>query len=68
MGGKEAVRKLLDIDPGAKVIVSSGYSQDPILAMYRDYGFSGVIAKPYQMGELGQAIKLLLPGTAPSRH
>ena len=68
MGGKEAVRKLLDIDPGAKVIVSSGYSQDPILAMYRDYGFSGVIAKPYQMGELGQAIQLLLPGSAPPRR
>jgi CheY-like chemotaxis protein len=68
MGGKEAVRRLLDIDPDAKVIVSSGYSQDPILAMYRDYGFGGVIAKPYQMGELGQAIRMLLPGDAPSRH
>jgi PAS domain S-box-containing protein len=67
MGGKEAVRKLLDIDPGAKVIVSSGYSQDPILSMYRDYGFSGVIAKPYQMGELGQAVKLVLPGISPPR-
>ena len=68
MGGKEAVRRLLDIDPGAKVIVSSGYSQDPILAMYRDYGFSGVIAKPYQMGELAQAIRMLLPDVAPSSH
>ncbi len=68
MGGKEAVRKLLDIDPGAKVIVSSGYSQDPILAMYRDYGFSGVIAKPYQMGELGQAIQLLISGPASPRR
>jgi PAS domain S-box-containing protein len=65
MGGKEAVRKLLDIDPGAKVIVSSGYSQDPILSRYRDYGFGGVIAKPYQIGELGQAIRLLLPGEDP---
>ncbi len=66
MGGKEAVRKLLDIDPGAKVIVSSGYSQDPILSRYRDYGFSGVIAKPYQVGELGKAIRLLLPWEGPS--
>ena len=49
------------------MIVSSGYSQDPILSAYRDYGFSGVIAKPYQMGELGQAIQLLLPGP-PSRR
>jgi len=67
MGGKEAVRRLLDIDPGAKVIVSSGYSQDPILSMYREYGFSGVIAKPYQMGELGQAIKMALPEPSPRR-
>ncbi len=66
MGGKEAVRRLLDVDPDAKVIVSSGYSQDPILARYRDYGFSGVIAKPYQMGELAQAIRMLLPDGAPS--
>jgi CheY-like chemotaxis protein len=64
MGGKECVRRLLDIDADAKVIVSSGYSQDPILSMYRDYGFSGVIAKPYQMGELGQAIQLVLPRPA----
>jgi CheY-like chemotaxis protein len=61
MGGKEAVRKLLDIEPEAKVIVSSGYSHDPILSRYKDYGFSGVIAKPYQIGELGQAVKLVLP-------
>jgi PAS domain S-box-containing protein len=68
MGGKEAVRRLLEIDPFAKVIVSSGYSHDPILAQYRDYGFSGVIAKPYQIGELGQAVKMLLPGTASPRR
>ena len=68
MGGKEAVRKLLDIDPEAKVIVSSGYSHDPILSRYKDYGFSGVIAKPYQIGELGQAVKLVLPKPAPPRR
>jgi len=43
------------------VIVSSGYSQDPILSRYRDFGFSGVIAKPYQVGELGKAVRRLLP-------
>ena len=43
MGGKEAVKKLLEIDPGAKVIVSSGYAADPVTANYEKYGFSAVI-------------------------
>jgi CheY-like chemotaxis protein len=47
MGGKEAVKKLLEIDPGAKAIVSSGYSNDPIMARFREYGFCEVILKPY---------------------
>lgn len=52
MGGKETVKKLLCIDPRAKAIVSSGYSQDPIVANYQDYGFCGAIGKPYQWQEL----------------
>jgi two-component system, cell cycle sensor histidine kinase and response regulator CckA len=44
MGGEEATRKLLHLDPDAKVIVSSGYCNDPTWADYRRYGFSGVIA------------------------
>lgn len=49
MGGKEAVKSLLEIDPGAKAIVSSGYSNDPIMASFREYGFCEVILKPYTM-------------------
>jgi len=44
MGGKEAIKKILQIDPKAKVIVSSGYSNDPVMANYKEYGFPGVIA------------------------
>ncbi len=52
MGGKLAIEKLLEIDPGIKAVVSSGYSNDPIMTEYRKYGFCGVVAKPYKIQEL----------------
>jgi PAS domain S-box-containing protein len=58
MGGKEAVAKLLEIDPSAKVVVASGYSSDPIMANYRDYGFCGVIAKPFNIDEFLAVVKI----------
>jgi PAS domain S-box-containing protein len=60
MGGKETMKRLLEIDSRVIGIVSSGYSNDPILAHYRDYGFSGVAAKPYNMEELGRELRELL--------
>jgi CheY-like chemotaxis protein len=56
MGGKEAITKLLDIDPAACVIVSSGYATDPIMSEYKKYGFSAVIAKPYSISQLQETI------------
>jgi CheY-like chemotaxis protein len=60
MGGKDAVVELKKIDPDARVIVSSGYHNDPILANYRDYGFNGVVPKPYQVEDLGRVVKAVL--------
>ncbi len=60
MGGKEAVRELLKIDPEAKVIVSSGYSQDRIMADYRHYGFSGVMVKPCEIRKLSEVLETVL--------
>jgi PAS domain S-box-containing protein len=60
MGGREAVTKLRQIDPEAKVIVSSGYSNDDIMANYKEYGFSGVVPKPYNLVQLGDAVGKLL--------
>jgi two-component system cell cycle sensor histidine kinase/response regulator CckA len=52
MGGKEAIKRLLEIDPVAKAIVVSGYSNDPIMSQYRDYGFQAVIRKPFEVDDL----------------
>jgi len=56
MGGEETIQKLLKIDPKVRAIVSSGYSTDPIMANYKDYGFKGIIVKPYKTEELGEIL------------
>jgi PAS domain S-box-containing protein len=60
MGGKETIKKLRKIDPNIRAIVSSGYSTDPIMAHYEDYGFSAVVRKPYDVYELDKALKKVL--------
>jgi CheY-like chemotaxis protein len=47
MGGEEAMRRLLEIDPQAKGYVSSGRTDDPVMMNFRTFGFSGTIEKPY---------------------
>jgi PAS domain S-box-containing protein len=60
MGGKEAIKKLLKIDPDAKVIVSSGYATDPIMSEYKEYGFSAVVTKPYSVAEIEKTLNNIL--------
>jgi two-component system, cell cycle sensor histidine kinase and response regulator CckA len=60
MGGKEAAQQILAIDPLACLIVSSGYSNDPIMSDYRTYGFKGAIAKPYKMRDFGHVLSTML--------
>lgn len=52
MGGRRAVRRIREQDPTARVIVSSGYSNDPVMANASAYGFAGVLPKPYTLDEL----------------
>ena len=56
MGGKEALKKLIEIDPTVNAIVSSGYAMDATMSRYQDFGFRGVIAKPYEASELGKIV------------
>lgn len=60
MGGQEAISELLAIDSDAKVFVSSGYSSDPAMLNYAEYGFAGVIAKPFDLNDLQRILKTFL--------
>jgi PAS domain S-box-containing protein len=60
LGGREAIRELLAVDPGAKAIVSSGYSDNPVMASFRDFGFCDVLAKPYSVVEVSKILSAVL--------
>jgi len=57
MGGKEAAQKILEFDPGARLIVSSGYSVDPVMANCEKYGFRGAVIKPYEAMEISNVLR-----------
>ena len=62
MGGKEAINKLLEIDPEVKAIVSSGYSDDPVLANFQEYGFKGMMPKPFESLSLSKVLHEVIEG------
>ncbi len=70
MGGKEAMRKLLEIDPHVKAIVSSGYSSDTVMANPEKHGFSAVLNKPFTMEKLASVLDQATAGSsnATRRH
>ncbi|MBM4319133.1 MAG: PAS domain S-box protein [Deltaproteobacteria bacterium] len=56
MDGVEAMKRLREIDPQVKAIISSGYATDPVVVDYRQHGFAGYLCKPYRFDELTRTL------------
>jgi len=60
MGGLKALNELRKINPKVKAIVSSGYSDDPVMSEHEKFGFNAIIKKPYEYHELSETVKKLM--------
>ena len=60
MGGEETFKRLKEIDPDVRAIVSSGYDNDEMARQFIESGFCGYLTKPYRVGELGKMLKSVL--------
>jgi DNA-binding NtrC family response regulator len=60
MGGAETMGKLLEIDPGVKAIVSSGYDDNDIISNHQKQGFKAFLKKPYSVHELQEVLNKTL--------
>ena len=56
IGGKDLLVKLRESDQSIKAIASSGYSNDPVMAEYKNFGFNGIVVKPYRIEELSRVV------------
>jgi PAS domain S-box-containing protein len=66
MGGKETLERLRELDPAVRAIVSSGYSDDAVVADYQAHGFRARLSKPYRIDELQAVLATLLAGAPPT--
>ena len=62
MGGKKTIKKLIEIDKDVKAIVSTGYSNDPVMENFRKYGFKGALSKPYKLQEISEVLSSVISG------
>lgn len=60
MGGDEGIKRLLEIDEDAKIILCSGCISDQIMLDYREYGISAIIEKPFKMADLSNMLQKLI--------
>jgi len=59
-GGKDVIKELLKYDPNVRAIVSSGYSNDPIMSEYEKHGFKAVLPKPYTIESVNKILRDVL--------
>jgi CheY-like chemotaxis protein len=64
MGGVEAAAKLREIESAVKLIVSSGYSDAPVMAEFRRYGFDDVLPKPFTPAQVSEVVRNVLVADA----
>lgn len=62
MGGQETMRQLQAVDPNVRAIVSSGYSNDSVMANFADFGFRAAVKKPYQIREISLVLNQVIMG------
>ncbi len=62
MGGEETIKELLKIDPEVTAIVASGYSDDPVTTNFGEYGFKGMVQKPFEIYELEEVLQKVILG------
>jgi CheY-like chemotaxis protein len=60
MGGKEAFEKIRTLDPHAKVVISSGYTDDPMMTDYASFGLAGILAKPYRITDIKTLLETMI--------
>jgi CheY-like chemotaxis protein len=60
LGGKDTIALLKAYDPAVKAIVSSGYSNDPVVQDFTQYGFSGRLSKPYKISDMKEILEQLI--------
>jgi PAS domain S-box-containing protein len=60
VGGQDAVHTIKKIDPGARVIASSGHLEHPVMLDHKKFGFNAVLEKPYKLEKLQQVIETVI--------
>lgn len=63
MGGRDTLTELLKTDPKVQAVICSGYSGDQVMTNYQEYGFKGVVKKPYTIEELSGVIYQVIKAT-----
>ncbi len=65
LDGRETARRILAVDSAASLVVSTGFSQDPSVLNFADYGFVAAMCKPYRLDQLVSVLDSVKPNLQP---